>query len=301
MAFRILNFEFEISGPPSLSSGSRGENPKSEIRNPKSAEAGYTLVIFVMVIAVMAIMMAVAVEIISFQMRREREAELIFRGQQYVEAIRLYKQKYGRNPMRLQELWEANPKVLRRNWKDPITDSEEWGLVFLGQEGRELGGPGGPAGLGGAGGPTGSDERRRTGSDEPRSNSPLGDSPLPGDTDGSEESGPGGGGERVGPIVGVHSRSTDAAIKIYEGRTQYNEWKFVLKETGQQDAGGGAQPPADDGTPWGQPPTPVRPGGGQPGGGQPGGGTGGGSQPPGQPPGRYPTPPRPQPTGTPWG
>ena len=46
--------------------------------NPKSGEAGYTLAILVMVIAIMAIMMAAAVEIVSFQAQREKEAELIF-------------------------------------------------------------------------------------------------------------------------------------------------------------------------------------------------------------------------------
>ena len=36
------------------------------------------------------------------------------------------------------------------------------------------------------------------------------------------ERGLGGGGEKVGPIIGVHSLSTETSIKIYEGRTQYN-------------------------------------------------------------------------------
>jgi hypothetical protein len=169
-----------------------------------------------MIIAVMAIMMAVAVEIVSFQAQREREAELIFRGQQYVEGIRLYKQKYGRNPMRMKELWEANPRVLRQQWKDPITDSEEWGLVFLGQEGRELAVPGG-RGRGRRPTPTRTPifEREREG---------------------------GAGGEKVGPIIGVYSLSTDQSIKIYEGRTQYDEWKFTLEDVEQQPP----RPPRDD-------------------------------------------------------
>jgi len=119
------------------------ENPKSEIRTPKFGEAGYTLAIFVMIIAIMGIMMAAAVEIISFQAQREKEAELIFRGQQYVEGIRLYRKKYGRYPMRMKELWEADPKVLRQKWTDPITGSDKWGIVFQGQEGQELAVPGG--------------------------------------------------------------------------------------------------------------------------------------------------------------
>jgi type II secretory pathway pseudopilin PulG len=220
MEFRISNSEFRIFHPPLREPRWPSENPKSEIRNPKSPEAGYTLVVFVMIIAVMAIMMAVAVEIVSFQAQREREAELIFRGQQYVEGIRMYKQKYGRNPMRMKELWEANPRVLRQKWKDPITDSEEWGLVFLGREGRELAVPGG-RGRGRRPTPTRTPifEREREGGD---------------------------GGEKVGPIIGVHSLSTDQSIKIYEGRTQYDEWKFVLKDVEQQPP----RPPRDDRLPW---------------------------------------------------
>ena len=200
--------------------GKVGGIPHSSFLIPNSPEAGYTLVVFVMIIAVMAIMMAVAVEIVSFQAQREREAELIFRGQQYVEGIRMYKQKYGRNPMRMKELWEADPRVLRQKWNDPITDSEEWGLVFLGQEGRELAVPGG-RGRGRRPTPTRTPvfEREREGGD---------------------------GGEKVGPIIGVHSLSTDQSIKIYEGRTQYDEWKFVLEDLQQQPP----RPPTDDRLPW---------------------------------------------------
>ncbi len=183
-----------------------------------------------MAVAIMSIMMAVAVQTASFQMQREREAELIFRGEQYVEGIRLYRQKFGRYPMRLKELWEANPKVLRRAWTDPITGSDEWGLVFLGQEGQVVGGPGGP------GGP---------GQQRPQA--------TPTRTPSFGNRGTGRTNEKVGPIIGVHSLSSDTGIKIYKGRTQYNEWKFVFEET--QGAGGTGQDPDPD-TPYGFP-TPV--------------------------------------------
>jgi type II secretory pathway pseudopilin PulG len=270
LKFGIRNSEFGIELPPTAEiARGRAEIPNSEFRIPNSREAGYTLVVVVMIIAVMAIMMAAAVEIVSFQAQREREAELIFRGRQYVEAIRLYKQKYGRNPMRMKELWEADPRVLRQKWKDPITDSEEWDLIFLGQEGRGLN-PRGGRGRGRQPTPTRTPvfERERVG---------------------------GGGGEKVGPIIGVRSFSNKESIKIYEGRTNYNDWKFVLKEEGSR------QPPSrrEDESPWGMPPTPI---GHQPGGspdGSPGGppGSGGGDESPNRPPqGQT---PRPRPTGTP--
>ena len=224
---RIADYGLRICQAPFAEAGQTGENPKSEIRNPKSRESGYTLVVLLMAIAVMAIMMGVALQTVQFQMQREREAELIFRGQQYVEGIRLYKKKYGRHPMRMKELWEANPRVLRQKWTDPINGTEEWGVVFLGQEGARAGGRRPPEGA-----------RRPT--------------PTPTPVFSREREG---GGEKVGPIVGVHSLATGDSIKIYEGRTRYSEWLFVLKEDEQQR---GARPGGGrgqtGGTPWGQHP-----------------------------------------------
>jgi type II secretory pathway pseudopilin PulG len=205
-----LNSEFGIRNSECLApcpensdyEGGRLETQNSNLKTQNSAEAGYTLAIFVMVIAIMAIMMAAAVEIVSFQAQREKEAELIFRGQQYVEGIRLYRQKYGRYPMRMKELWEADPKVLRRKWTDPITGSDKWGIIFQGQEGRELTVPEGR-------GPRPTATR-----------TPLFERQREGE------------GEKVGPIVGVHSLSTETSIKVYEGRTQYDLWKFALQEQG---------------------------------------------------------------------
>ena len=230
-----------------------------------NAQRGYTLVIVVLVIALMSILMTVAVQTVDFQMRREREAELIFRGEQYVEAIRLYRMKYGRYPMRMKEIWEANPRVVRKKWRDPITDSENWGLIFLGQEGRRIG-----------------------------AENPLGGTPSPTQTVTYEGSGldreqrdeggmTGPDGEKIGPIVGVHSTSCDQSIKIYEGRTTYCEWQFVFRE-GR--GGGGGRPPAGGYHPG---KTPVVPGGGGGGGfGGGGGGGGGGGMPPGYTPTIYP-------------
>ncbi len=234
--FGIRNSELRAVPRNRSETGSgRPKTQNSKLKTQNSAEGGYTLVAIVMVIAIMSIMMAVAVQTVSFQMQREREAELIFRGQQYVEGIRLYRQKFGRYPMRLKELWEADPRVLRQKWTDPITGSDQWGLVFLGQEGQQVGGPGAPL-------PPGQQRPQTT----PTRTPTFGDRGL------------GGEGEKIGPIVGVHSLSGDTSIKIYEGRTQYNEWKFVLKEQeGAAQGGQGGTGGQDPDTPWGQVPTPM--------------------------------------------
>jgi hypothetical protein len=211
----------------------------------------------------MSILMGASVEIVSFQMRREREAELIFRGGQYVEAIRLFRLRFGRYPMRLKEIWEANPKVIRKQFKDPITDSVDWGLIFVG-EGQPIGGRGsGGVGADPTGTPGFGDRRDSFGAgddDDGRRRFGFGRA-----RDRKEGDRPGGGiggrsgGERVGPIIGVHSTSCDQSIKVYEGRTSYCEWRFMLKE--QQ---GGARrgrtrnptPTPDDRFPFGSQPLP---------------------------------------------
>jgi hypothetical protein len=167
------------------------------------------MVMAVVILAIMSIMMGAAVQAVSFQMQREREAELIFRGGQFIEAVRLYKKLFGRHPMTLKEIWESKPKVVRRKWKDPMTDSERWGLVFVGQEGRQIG-------------------QRDVGlDDDSRKPSPT-PTPTPGRTPRFGEKEPP---EEMGPIVGVYSTSCEASVKIYEGRTKYCDWKFVYRET----------------------------------------------------------------------
>jgi hypothetical protein len=49
-------------------------------------------------------------------------------------------------------------------------------------------------------------------------------------------------------IQGVVSKSTDKSIKVYNGRTKYNEWTFVHVASTQQPGaapGGGQQRPGD--------------------------------------------------------
>lgn len=183
-----------------------------------SRQTGFTMVLLVWALALMAIMMGVAVQSVSFQMQREKETELIFRGEQYVEAIRLYKKRFGRNPMKLKELWEAKPRVIRQKWKDPMTGSEQWGLIFMGQQGRNLTNPRN----------TGGGLSRPTPTPTPRpqrgEGTAIGRQP-----------------ERVGPIIGVHSTSCEESIRTYEGRNTYCEWKFQLKE-GREGQGGRPNP-----------------------------------------------------------
>ncbi|NCO69027.1 MAG: hypothetical protein GW878_00680 [Acidobacteria bacterium] len=157
----------------------------------------------------MAIALTVAVQSVTFQQRREKEEELIFRGEQYVEAIRVFRTRNGRFPVSLDELWKAKPRVIRKKFIDPMTGKADWRPVFLGQDGEQVhtGVPGVPTPVAG---------RMPT----PRP------APTP-ESSSSSGFGPGAG-PQGGPIVGVKSRLCDESIKILDGRTRYCDWKFTF-------------------------------------------------------------------------
>ncbi|NOT27481.1 MAG: hypothetical protein HOP16_15435 [Acidobacteria bacterium] len=71
----------------------------------------------------MSLMLSVALPVWHTVARREREEELIFRGNQYVRAIELFQRKYaGTFPPNVDALLQG--RFLRRRYLDPITNDE---------------------------------------------------------------------------------------------------------------------------------------------------------------------------------
>src|SRR5438477_11480401 len=62
------------------------------------SENGYAMAVLLVAISVMAVMLTVAMPVWKQMAQREKEAELIFRGQQYAGAIGLFEQKYANTP-----------------------------------------------------------------------------------------------------------------------------------------------------------------------------------------------------------
>jgi hypothetical protein len=92
-------------------------------------EKGYVIIILMLAVFAITIGMLVAVPFWQTEVRREQEEELIFRGKQYVEAVRLYTaENPGRFPATLKELLEK--KYLRKLYKDPMTESGEWTIIL---------------------------------------------------------------------------------------------------------------------------------------------------------------------------
>ncbi|HEX6267622.1 MAG TPA: type II secretion system protein, partial [Burkholderiales bacterium] len=93
-----------------------------------------TLLGMLLVIGVMGAGLAAYGQIASHAAQREKEAELIFRGRQYREAIESYYRKEQTYPSSLGELLSDNRypsavRHLRRLYADPITGKAQWGLM----------------------------------------------------------------------------------------------------------------------------------------------------------------------------
>lgn len=92
--------------------------------------AGYSLVILMLALFVLAIGLLIAVPVWTTQIQREKEEELIFRGKQYVEAVRLYLAKNPATfPKSIDDL--VRGRFLRRAYKDPMTRDGKWDLVLI--------------------------------------------------------------------------------------------------------------------------------------------------------------------------
>lgn len=106
----------------------------------RGQEDGSVLLTLLLVVALMGIFALAAATPIKFELRREREEELIHRGVQYSRAIRAYYKKYGAYPTSLQNLDNTNNlRYLRKHYKDPIT-GKDFRLLHYGDPGVTLGG-----------------------------------------------------------------------------------------------------------------------------------------------------------------
>ena len=90
---------------------------------------GTVLIILMVAVLIMGIGLLVAAEVWETQIQRENEEELIFRGKQVVEAVRLYQLKHpGMFPKSFEVMIEE--KCLRRPFRDPMTAQGEWNIIL---------------------------------------------------------------------------------------------------------------------------------------------------------------------------
>lgn len=169
---------------------------------------GYTLVALMVGLTIMAVLIAAVLPLASTEAQRDKEDELIFRGLQYAEGIRNFRRRYGRYPNTLKEMFEVRPRTLRKLWKDPITNSDKWGLITL-LTGAPLPGTTTPAPPGGGGSPFASPTPAASPVSTPGFGAPPGQ------------------GQPTGPVTGVYSLSKKKAFRLFDGRDTYDQWRFT--------------------------------------------------------------------------
>lgn len=107
-------------------------------RRRTAREPGFTYLGLMVIIAVMGIVLAATGEIWHMALKREKEHELLFVGDQFRRAINQYYQhsplKPRRLPMSLDDLlkdprYPGTQRYLRKIYIDPITGDSKWGLV----------------------------------------------------------------------------------------------------------------------------------------------------------------------------
>ena len=173
-------------------------------------EHGYAMAGLLVGLAVMAVLMTVAMPVWKQTVQREKEEELVFRGEQYAHAIGMFQRKSANNyPPNLDVL--VQQKFLRKRYIDPVTNDD---FVPLAQQAQaaQRGAQPGQAQQGQGRGQTGT----ATPGAAPQNGTPA------------------------GGVIGVTSKSTDTSIRLYKGRSHYNEWAFIYTPPAQAPGAGGA-------------------------------------------------------------
>ena len=110
------------------------ESPMSSGR----AQAGFTYLTALLAVAIAGVALVAIGELWSQARKREKEAELLWVGNQFKQAIALYYHRSpggaNRYPEKLEDLVEDRrfvrvQRYLRRLYPDPVTGKTDWGLI----------------------------------------------------------------------------------------------------------------------------------------------------------------------------
>jgi hypothetical protein len=175
-----------------------------------------------MLATLLLISLSVALPNVYTAGQREREEELIFRGNEYARAIVLFRRQFRRYPASVKELLQTNGiRFLRREYADPMSRNGKWRFIHADANGRILdsrtyGRP--TSGLGPG----------LQGSSSAPAGQPLG--PVLEATKEPRETSAFFGTDKEiqgAFIVGVASASRRRSIRVWNGRNRYDEWEFI--------------------------------------------------------------------------
>jgi len=232
-------------------------------------EQGYMLLYLLFLVAILSISLVTIVPKLKFVLQREREQEMVHRGEQYRRAVRRYYRKMGAYPPTLDVLESTNNlRFLRKRYKDPINKNQDFKVVtqmeLMKAMATSLSNNTGVAGAQTLGQPIASDNptgdpgpasapvaaapAASTPAPDPSANAsgpssqtgiansdPNNRSPLPFTPVVPQSQGPTMGGG-IGGLVGVVSASNDETIRIYNKKNHYKDWLFIYDPT--SDRGG---------------------------------------------------------------
>ena len=177
-----------------------------------SANAGFAMVALLVSLSVMGLMMSIMLPVWSHAAKREREAELIFRGEQYRRAIELYQREVaGAFPPDLETL--VAQRFLRKLYTDPMIEDGEFQVIYQNQYTQTEGNPV-------TSGTLGNRMSRLNQTDQSGNTVREGFRQAMNNATNVPD------GIRGG-IIGVVSTSTETSIRGYNGFNRYSEWAFI--------------------------------------------------------------------------
>ena len=194
-----------------FSSGTRTAPAPDGQATGSRSEAGFSLVMLMAAVTFMLILMAVAIPRWKYVMKDAREEEMIFRATQITDAIERF-QRDPRNggafPVSIEVLVKG--KYLRKAYEDPMVKDGKWGIIH---QGEALAIP----------------NRGTRPPGVPPPSTTLSETPDQGRTRRERGRTPSNtAGQSLGPIMGVYSLSEEESLRVVNGQTHYNDWKFVL-------------------------------------------------------------------------
>ena len=216
---------------------------------PASKQRGVLMVALMAGIAIVLILSTVAVQKWSDITRRDDEAEMMFRAQDIVRALKRFQADRGKLPVELKEMMEPGQKnqyVLRHLWKDPLVKGGQWQLVYASPAGG-LFDPSVPVAPAGGDAPLPGFSQTRVTPNDPGSPPSLGLNGPPG-------GGPtGNGADPTGmPIAGVKTKCKDRPFRRYKDKDEYADWVFSIFDIEPQQP---AKPPTQPNQPGTPPPS----------------------------------------------
>lgn len=120
------------------------------VRSP--GQRGYALLLVMFLMALLVLTTITVAPNVLTDGRREKEKEMVWRGNQYVRGIRRYYAKTHRFPTEIDDLVKPKTGIrfMRQAYKDPMNDVDgSWRLIYVGPNGQLIGslknrGPGAP-------------------------------------------------------------------------------------------------------------------------------------------------------------